>query len=175
MGSLIDDLLLYSHVTQMPHQMEMVDMNETVKQVLEDLELEIQEKKAVVHVAALPKMPGYRRQLQQVFQNLISNALKYSPPDAAPQVAIASCDIAREGRDYHCISVSDRGIGFDQEFSQKIFWMFSRLHARQEYSGSGVGLAIVKKVVENHDGLIEVESEKGVGSVFKIWLLGDRQ
>ena len=170
MGNLIDDLLLYSHVSQRPHETEFIDLNQKVQLVLEDLELDIAEKKAVINVAKLPTVKGYRRQLQQMFQNLISNAIKYSKADVPPCIDIAERQVTESGKAYHLVEVKDNGIGFDPEYADKIFQMFSRLHGKNEYSGSGVGLSIVKKVVENHNGFIRVESKAGEGSVFKIYL-----
>lgn len=170
MGNLIDDLLLYSHVSQRPHEKEPVDLSEKVQRVLEDLELDIQEKAAVINVEKLPVVNGYGRQLQQLFQNLISNALKYSKADLPPRIEITAVPDEQEGKRYHLIRVRDNGIGFDQEHDEKIFQMFARLHGKAEYSGTGVGLSIVKKVVENHNGFIRVESIVGKGSVFEIYL-----
>jgi PAS domain S-box-containing protein len=170
MGNLIDDLLLYSHVSQRPYETESVDLNLKVQRVLEDLELDVSEKKAIINVAKLPVVKGYRRQLQQMFQNLISNAIKYSKADVSPRIDIAARQVTESGRAYHLIEVKDNGIGFDQEYADKIFQMFARLHGKAEYSGTGVGLSIVKKVVENHNGFIQVESTVGEGSVFKIHL-----
>lgn len=170
MGNLIDDLLLYSHVSQRPHETESVDLNEKVQRVMEDLELDIDEKKAVIHVEKLPVVQGYRRQIQQLFQNLISNALKYSKEDVPPQINITARVVREKEQEYNVISVSDNGIGFEQQYADKIFQMFSRLHGKAEYSGTGVGLSIVKKVVENHNGYIRVESELGKGSKFEIYL-----
>jgi light-regulated signal transduction histidine kinase (bacteriophytochrome) len=170
MSRLIDDLLLYSYVSLHPHEKEPVNLNETVGQVLEDLELDIQQKKAKIHVGSLPQLPGYKRQLQQLFQNLIANALKYSKPGLAPHITIRA--ELREGAEglCHLIEVSDNGIGFEQQYSEKIFQMFARLHGNAEYSGTGVGLAIARKVVENHDGSIEVSSEPEKGASFKVFL-----
>lgn len=170
MGALIDDLLLYSHVSQRPHEMEAVDLNDSIRRVLEDLELDIQEKNAVIHVDPLPVVQGYRRQLQQLFQNLISNALKYSKESVAPVIAIKAGKEIMNGAEYYALSVKDNGIGFEQGYADKIFQMFTRLHGKAEYSGTGVGLSIVKKVVENHNGFIAVESAEGEGSLFKIYL-----
>lgn len=170
MGNLIDDLLLYSHVSQRPHEKEPIDLNGKIKKVLEDLELDIEEKKAVVNVGKLPLVKGYRRQLQQLFQNLISNALKYSKADVPPRIEITAEPHEEEGKQYHLIKVKDNGIGFDQQYADKIFQMFARLHGKSEYSGTGVGLSIVKKVVENHNGLIKVESTVDEGSAFEIYL-----
>ncbi len=170
MGALIDDLLLYSHVSQRPHETEAIDLNVKVQRVLEDLELDIEEKKAVVHVEKLPVVQGYRRQLQQLFQNLISNALKYSKADVPPVIDISASMVTESNRRYHVITVKDNGIGFDQQYADKIFQMFARLHGKHEYSGTGVGLSIVKKVVENHHGHIQVQSLPGHGSTFTIYL-----
>ena len=170
MGNLIDDLLLYSHVSQRPHQKELIDTNETVKKVLEDLELEIEQKKANVKTTDLPTVNGYPRQLQQLFQNLIANALKYSKPGSPPLIQVDSSVVSEDGRAYHLFEVKDNGIGFEPEYADRIFQMFTRLHGKNEYSGTGVGLSIVKKIVENHQGFVKAESEKGVGSIFKIYL-----
>lgn len=170
MGNLIDDLLLYSHVSQKPHEMERVDLNEKVQQALMDLDLDIEEKGAEVNVGKLPVVAGYRRQLQQLFQNLIGNAIKYSKEGVRPRISITAQEVENEGKHFHCISVADNGIGFAQEHEDKIFQIFSRLHGKAEYSGTGVGLSIVKKVVENHDGFIKVESTPGQGSSFIVWL-----
>jgi signal transduction histidine kinase len=147
-----------------------VDLNQKIQRVLEDLELDIHEKKATVQVGSLPVINGYRRQLQQVFQNLIGNALKYSKKNELPVIRIQSKEVEEKGQSYHLISIEDNGIGFEQEFAEKIFQMFTRLHGRSEYAGTGVGLAIVKKVVENHNGFIRVESTPGKGSTFFVYL-----
>jgi light-regulated signal transduction histidine kinase (bacteriophytochrome) len=173
MRNLIDDLLLYSHVSQRPHDKESIDLNLKVQNALEDLELDIEEKKAVIHVEKLPVVKGYRRQLQQLFQNLISNALKYSKTDVPPRIEISAGNVAEDGALFHLIAIKDNGIGFEPEYADKIFQMFTRLHGRTEYSGTGVGLSIVKKVVENHNGFIQVESTPGKGSTFNIYLPAD--
>ncbi len=170
MGHLIDDLLLYSHVSQRPHQTEAVDLNEIVQRVMEDVELDIEEKKAVITVDNLPAVQGYKRQLQQLFQNLLTNALKYSKAGVPPVITITAAATTVAGSRFQVIKVADNGIGFEQQYADKIFQMFSRLHGKSEYSGTGVGLSIVKKVVENHNGLIEVKSEPGVGSTFEVYL-----
>ncbi|GEO08678.1 PAS domain S-box protein [Segetibacter aerophilus] len=170
MGNLIDDLLLYSHVSHRPHETESIDLNQKVQRVLEDLELNIAEKKAVINVEKLPTVNGFRRQIQQLFQNLVSNALKYSKSDVAPHITITSSDVTENEKAYYLIAVKDNGIGFEPEYADKIFQMFTRLHGKAEYSGTGVGLSIAKKVVENHNGFIKVKSEPGLGSTFEIYL-----
>ncbi len=168
MVNLIDDLLLYSHVSERPLEMESIDLNQKIQNVLDDLELDIQEKKASINIGNLPVIKGYRRQLQQLFQNLISNALKYSKADVAPLIDISATIISNNGQHYHLIMVKDNGIGFEQIYADKIFQMFTRLHGRTEYSGTGVGLSIVKKVVENHNGFISAESIPGQGTTFNV-------
>jgi len=170
MGNLIDDLLLYSHVSQRPHEQENVDLNLKVRNTLEDLELDIAERNAVIDMKKLPFVKGYRRQLQQLFQNLVSNAIKYSKADEPPRIEISAEEAVEGGTSYHVIIVKDNGIGIPEEYVEKIFQMFTRLHGKDEYSGTGVGLSIVKKVVENHNGFIRVESEVGRGSAFRIYL-----
>ena len=171
MGSLVDDLLHYCHASQIPIEKETVDVSEVLTHVLEDLELDIQQKGAIIHfdVEFLPKLTGYKRQLQQLFQNLISNALKYSKTTEAPRIRIQTEIVVENDKEYVLIEVKDNGIGFSQDLSEKIFKMFVRLHSKNEYSGTGVGLSIVKKVVENHKGFIRVESIPGVGSTFKLY------
>lgn len=170
MSRLIDDLLLYSYVSLHPHEKEMVDLNETVQQALEDLELDIQEKKALVNIGSLPQLKGYKRQLQQLFQNLIGNALKYCKHNQPPEIKLSAELIETGGKAFHVIEISDSGIGFEQQYSEKIFQMFSRLHGNTEYSGTGVGLAIVRKVAENHDGYVEAISKPEEGATFKVYL-----
>jgi PAS domain S-box-containing protein len=170
MGNLIDDLLLFSHVSQRPHETETINLKETVERVLEDLELDIAEKKAIIAVGKLPEVQGYRRQLQQLFQNLMSNALKYGNIDVVPRIDISATKFTENGSAYNLVVVKDNGIGFEQKYADKIFQMFARLHGKAEYSGTGVGLSIVKKVVENHNGFIKVESTPGEGSTFMIGL-----
>jgi len=170
MSNLIDDLLLYSHVSQRPHELEEVDLSEILSRVVDDLELDIKEKAALIQPTNLPIVKGHRRQLQQLLQNLLSNAVKYSKADAQPVIEITGSKTEENGKPYHLITVKDNGIGFPQEYSEKIFQMFTRLHNRNEYSGTGVGLSIAKKVIENHNGTIRAQSLIGEGSTFYILL-----
>jgi signal transduction histidine kinase len=174
MSLLVDDLLLYSHVSQVPHKKELVNLNEVLRQVQEDLELDILQKNVTVNADSLPTVNGYRRQLQQMFQNLVSNAIKYGRAGVQPQLNILYNTAVEHNRAYHVIEVRDNGIGFEQQYADKIFQIFTRLHGKNEYSGTGVGLSIVKKVIENHQGIIQVESMPGEGSTFKILLPKDQ-
>lgn len=181
MQSLVDDLLTYSYSTKSVTQVDQVDLNQTVKNVLEDLELEIQNKQASVNVPTLPVIQGNGRQLEQVFQNLIGNALKYNRSDVRPNIEIIYKQVT--GRDvlvdkplellsqkYHLIEISDNGIGFEQVHADRIFKIFTRLHGNEEYKGSGIGLSIVRKVIENHNGFVWATSEPKKGSSFKFLL-----
>ncbi|OLY92490.1 Histidine kinase-, DNA gyrase B-, and HSP90-like ATPase [Cnuella takakiae] len=181
MSTLIDDLLAYSHVAEGVIEVEQIDLKKKMQLVLEDLELELQEKHAIINVGALPIVKGNRRQFQQLFQNLISNAIKYSKAGQKPIVNInaqiviggkvkSDLPLNESGKAYHLLEVRDNGIGFNQEDAERIFNVFTRLHGKAEYSGTGVGLSIVKKVVENHSGYIWAESTPGEGSTFKILL-----
>jgi len=181
MSKLIDDLLNYSSVRKSIESLNKIDLNEVVKEVQEDLELEIHEKGAVITVHSLPSVIGHPRQLQQVFQNLVSNALKYSKPGVPPQINIYSRLV--DGRDveyslphshlheqFHLVEISDNGIGFEPEAAERIFKVFTRLHTNTEYKGSGIGLSIVKKIIENHHGHVWATSTIGKGSTFHILL-----
>jgi light-regulated signal transduction histidine kinase (bacteriophytochrome) len=181
MGVLIDDLLSYSYVSKGIAGVEEVDLYEKVQKVLEDLELEIDERAAQVIVEPLPRVQGHQRQLQQLFQNLVGNALKYQQAGTPPVINIKSKEVlgkdaslpVREedvARRFYLIEVSDNGIGFDQSDAERIFNVFTRLHGKTEYNGSGIGLSIVRKVVENHNGYIWAESEPGNGATFKVML-----
>ena len=170
MYTLVDDLLLYSHFSVKPIEKEAIDLNEELKCVLEDLELHINEKQAVVKSSQLPVVQGYKRQLQQILQNLISNAIKYCHADIAPLITITASIVSHEAADYHLIEIADNGIGFEQQYADRIFQMFTRLHSKHEFGGTGIGLAIVKKIVENHSGFVQVESEINKGSAFRVFL-----
>ena len=181
MQLLLDDLLEFSHVSERPLETEAVDLNEKVKKVLTDLELPIEEKHAKVTMDPLPTIHGYRRQLQQLFQNLISNALKYSKKDVAPEISIRSrlvkgCEAGislpatQADQLFHLIEVCDNGIGFEQQYAERIFDMFQRLHGKMEYSGTGIGLSIARKVVDNHHGYIWATGRPGEGATFHVLL-----
>ncbi len=180
MTTLINDLLVYSTVSKGALLDEEADLNEIVKTVLEDLELEIEDNKASISVGPLPTVKGNRRQLQQVFQNLIGNAIKYRNPTVENKVWISS-KVVTEGVDklsavhadkqsYYSIEIRDNGIGFDPKDAERIFDVFTRLHDASVYKGTGVGLSIVRKVAENHGGFVVAEGQPGKGSSFKLML-----
>lgn len=180
MRALIQDLLLYSHVSSHRATSVPVDLNALLADVRDDLDVMIREKGAIFHVDYLPTLHGEATQLSQLFQNLLSNALKFSPPGVAPVVGVRYQ--RRSGADappnanlspealYHEITVTDNGIGFEEQYTERIFEPFQRLHGRSDYAGTGIGLAVVKKVVENHQGGISVSSQPGQGATFRIYL-----
>jgi light-regulated signal transduction histidine kinase (bacteriophytochrome) len=180
MSTLIDDLLTFSHISKEASKAEPVDLNAKMQAVLEDLELEIAEKGATITVDPLPTIKGHERQVQQLFQNLVGNALKYSKPGTPPEVRIrykevsgaeAPVSLPENGSNrYHLVEISDNGIGFKQEDATRIFNVFTRLHGNAEYKGSGVGLSIARKVAENHGGCITAESVPGEGATFRVLL-----
>lgn len=161
MKKLIQDLLEYSRVGTTKEEAKETDMNEVINSVLSMLALTIHEKKAKLSVQHLPVIPAVKSQMQQLFQNFVSNALKYSG-DKIPEIQIGYYDKGETFQFY----VKDNGIGIEPRFFEKIFIIFQRLHPRSEYSGTGIGLAICKKIVERHNGKIWVESEPGKGTVF---------
>lgn len=179
MNSMIDGILSFSRIHANAKSFERVDLNEVLKIVLGDIQETIQEKQADITFSSLPQYFGNGSQLQQLFQNLISNAIKFQQPGRTPVVNIEGKIVSghqidhpgvNNEDDYLQIRISDNGIGFEEQYYTKIFQMFQRLHGVSQYSGTGMGLAICKKVVENHDGFITVESTPGTGSVFTCYL-----
>jgi signal transduction histidine kinase len=182
MSMLIRDLLAYSRLSTHRVPYNQVALADVVRQVLSDLELRLTETGAVVELGELPVVTGDRPQLEQLLLNLLTNALKFRRPGVASHVRIDSrqlpatavpfgvLPVEANSRDYVEISVSDNGIGFDEKYLDRIFQVFQRLHGKADYAGSGVGLAICRKVVENHDGGITATSTPGIGSSFKVYL-----
>jgi len=167
MQILLQDLLAYSRVTMGSLEVELVNLRVVVDEVLEDLELKIEEEKAQIVVENLPTIEADPVQIKQLFYNLIGNALKFSLEDISPIVQVAAQEV-REG--VWQITVADNGIGFDEKYEERIFGVFQRLHTRQEYEGTGVGLALCKQVVERHGGEISARSQLGEGATFIVTL-----
>lgn len=164
MRSLINDLLTYSRVTTQAKPFETIPLNRLVGEVLSDLQARIDETQATVDVGNLCKVYADPLQFRLLMQNLLSNALKYRRPGVRPHVEVSS--IQQTGCCH--ISVKDNGIGFDERYLEKIFTIFQRLHGKNEYEGTGVGLAIVKKIVDRHNGTITAHSTPGEGSTFTV-------
>ncbi len=179
MNELVHDLLSFTRLTSSEALFETVDLDEILEQVLSDLELTIQEKKAEVVIQDnLPVMEIVPAQMRQVFQNLIANSLKFCRPGVAPRVqihcmrvaALTFIDAADKNGQYCRITVQDNGIGFDNTYADKIFTIFQRLNQRDVYDGTGIGLAIVKKIIVNHGGIIRASGEEGKGASFQFVL-----
>jgi PAS domain S-box-containing protein len=178
MKTLIIDILNYSRLSVNEGEFLPVDLNGLVKDLLDDFELVMEEKKARIISSDLAVLEVNRGQVRQLFQNLVSNALKFSNPAAAPIVKITGHHLAEKSFDsaeqengpFYLITIEDNGIGFDEKYIPNIFALFERLNAKEKYEGTGIGLAITKKIVEKHDGIIHVKSKPGQGSKFQIIL-----
>lgn len=177
MTTLINDLLSFARLSEsLVYQQ--VDVHQIIDDILVDLELSIQEKNAEIHVAGIPCIEAIPSLIRQLFQNIISNALKFSKPDQQPVIEITADLInipvidspAVEHGDFCRIKVSDNGIGFDDRYAEKIFTLFRRLNSRESYEGTGIGLAIAKKIVDKHNGLIIAKSRINEGASFIIIL-----
>jgi signal transduction histidine kinase len=162
--SLIKDILNYSEIGAHAPVFEPVDLQEIVDEVLNDYELQISQKNATLTAKGLPVLVAQPLQMVQLFSNLISNALKFARQDVQPAISITGW---KEGGSLH-ITVADNGIGFDQKYAGQIFNIFQRLHRQADYSGNGIGLALVRKIMENHQGTITVSSQTGVGTTFHL-------
>jgi PAS domain S-box-containing protein len=178
MTELIKAVLNYSRLSKSQDDFTEVDLNAILQSIYSDLELLIQEKQAVITADKLPVIYGIPLQLHQLFINLITNSIKFN--ENIPVINISSeivngTDIQAEGsvskdREYLKITFSDNGIGFDQKFAEKVFSIFQRLHSDKSIQGTGIGLAVCKKIVENHQGIITVKSELKKGTTFFIYL-----
>ena len=167
MQTLIEDLLVFSRVTTRAQPFTPINLNEIIKGVLSDLETRIEATQAQIEVADLPVLEADETQMRQLFQNLISNALKFHKPNTPPKIKIALIERNSES----CkIAVSDNGIGFNKKHYDHIFGVFHRLHRRNEYPGTGVGLAVCRKITNRHNGTIEAKSVVGQGATFLIIL-----
>jgi len=182
MQRLIQDLLTYSRVTTRGKPPELFEAREALEDALANLQGVIEDTGAKVTTGELPRVLADRAQLVQLFQNLLSNALKFNKPGEPPQVDVransgkAAAPEAGTGgepsRIWWNFSVSDRGIGIDPKYFERVFEIFQRLHSGDEYPGTGIGLALCKRIVERHGGTIRVESEPGKGATFTFTLAG---
>jgi len=165
---LISDLLNYSRVGTRGLPFGQADCNQVLKDVLDHLGRTIRENEAVITYDPLPTVWGDRTQLAQLFQNLIGNAIKFRG-DKPPRIHVSALRVDGQWQ----LSVRDNGIGMEPQYFHRIFTVFRRLHSRDRYPGTGIGLAICKKIVERHGGRIWVESELGNGSIFYFTLPGE--
>lgn len=178
MRSLVNDILHYSRFSSNTQSFEEINLNEILKEVLSDLEIYIEQKKAVLYIKELPILPVVPGQVRQLFQNLISNGLKFNRENTPPVISIYAEKITGKQipnshkslkENLYCrIYFKDNGIGFESKFAEEIFVLFKRLHNYNKYSGTGIGLSICKKIVEKHNGFIRAESKLQEGSSFII-------
>jgi signal transduction histidine kinase len=178
MQNLLNDLLLYSHVNMSDKTFEEVDLNKIVNDVICNLNEEITEAHAQIKAEKLPVIKGMPFQIKQLFENLIGNSIKYKQDHVPPAITIGGSvvdgkDVSekfyKESDKYYKLSVSDNGLGFEQTYSEKIFKLFQRIHSSDK-PGTGIGLTICKKIVDNHNGFIKASSEVNRGTTFEIYL-----
>lgn len=183
MRVLIDNLLEFSRTTRSSKAYQPCSLHDVVREVIAELDLKVEETKARFQVGPLPSLEAVPSEMNQLFNNLISNAIKFRKPEAAPVITISAEKTSKADKDrfhlplevnFHKIIIQDNGIGFEPEYQEKIFQIFQRLHGKTEYTGSGIGLAICKKIVDNHEGVIYAEGKLGHGAKF-IMLLPEKQ
>ena len=175
MSILIDNLLSFSRVTTKQRSFEVIDLGEIMDRVMDDLDYAIEESGAQVHIDPLPVIDGDGSQIAQVFMNLITNSLKFHAPGHRPIIAVTSetnfaSPLADDTRLWCRLQFADQGIGFEAQYAERVFSLFQRLHGRDEYSGTGIGLALCRKIIERHGGIITAQSEQGEGAVFTLFL-----
>jgi signal transduction histidine kinase len=177
MQQMITDILSYSSIEG--EEKEIINLQAVLDETLELLDQTIKEKGATITSDSLPAAFADAAQIRQLFQNLISNALKFAKPDVPPRITFSHT--IKKGKEitipgastnlkYLQICIADNGIGFEEEYAEKIFGLFNRLHSKSAYEGSGLGLSIARRIVENHNGFIAAQSKKGEGATFIITL-----
>lgn len=180
MRQLIDDLLQFSRTSRNDYAFERADLNILMENALDELQQKIEEKNAEIHYEKLPNVSVISFQIQQLFSNLISNSLKYSKEDVSPVIHITHSFITADqdavltankatGKFYKFV-FTDNGIGFEEEYNDKVFDLFTRLHSKSDFEGTGIGLAICKKIIENHHGFITASGQPSEGAVFTFYL-----
>jgi light-regulated signal transduction histidine kinase (bacteriophytochrome) len=179
MRLLIDTLLEFSRTARSDQPFARVDLNTILAEVQSDLELKIEETVAQIHLGSLPVIEAIPSQMKQLFDNLLSNSIKFKRQNTHPLINIRSTRLTHEqkeqykldqSKNWFKIDFSDNGIGFEPEYKERIFQIFQRLHGKAEYPGSGIGLAICKKIIDQHSGIIYATAEPGNGATFTIIL-----
>jgi two-component system, chemotaxis family, CheB/CheR fusion protein len=178
MKNLIDDILSYSKISSETLNFQQIDLNHLLSDIFYDLEILLKETNPKIEIGGLCEIECIPGQIRQVFQNLISNSLKFRKPDITPVITITGKVVKGEeldeklekGASYCKIEVKDNGIGFGMKYIEQIFTLFKRLHSKDEYAGTGIGLAIVKKIIEKHHGRITADSVLGEGALFTVIL-----
>jgi light-regulated signal transduction histidine kinase (bacteriophytochrome) len=168
MYDMIEGVLKYSTLNEEQLPVELVDLNAVLQNIEADFELVIHQKHAVIHKGELPPIEGAPVLIYQLFYNLINNSLKFSRPEVAPVINITSSVESENGRAKAKITIADNGIGFDQEHADRIFDTFTRLNSKDKYEGTGLGLALCKKIVEKHKGTIYASGSENEGAAFTI-------
>jgi light-regulated signal transduction histidine kinase (bacteriophytochrome) len=168
MQQLIDDLLAYARVSMRGQPFASVDLNLVARDVATDLEARLQESGGRIDLGDLPTIEADATQMRQVFQNILGNALKFASPRRSPIVSVVTVDPRKLGMT--SIEIRDNGIGFDPAYAGRIFEPFERLHGRSEYTGTGIGLAICRRIVERHGGTISADAHPGEGACFALSL-----
>lgn len=166
MKLLIHDILAYSTINKEKKPFSKVDLNLVAQEAIQDLEIAINEKNAQLHIDPLPSVKGDENQLKQLFENILSNSVKYTLPNTPPQIHIS----AEVADNMAVLYFKDEGIGFEEKYAERMFALFQRLHGKSTYIGTGIGLAICKKIVEIHHGEITAKSEPGKGATFIVKL-----
>jgi len=179
MQRLIEDLLAYSRTNTSEEYFEKTDLNILLANVKNELGEKIAETSATIESGGLPVLSVIPFQFQQLFTNLISNSLKFANPEIPLAISITSDVVTGHEipggnmagkKKYHRLKISDNGIGFEPQYNEQIFQLFQRLHSRRDYEGTGIGLAICKKIVDNHQGVITAHGEPAKGATFLIYL-----
>lgn len=184
MRILINDLLSYSQIVNSgAKKYEPVDMNISVKNVIDFLSEQITTSGATINYEKLPVVNGYPTQIEQLLMNLLSNAMKFVATGVKPVISIRysivqgelipDIKVTEKNKSYHKINISDNGIGFDEQYAEKIFIIFQRLQGKSEYTGTGIGLAMCKRIIENHEGYIIARSKLNYGSEFILYFPAD--
>jgi signal transduction histidine kinase len=168
MQKLINDLLIFSRQVDDIQSFEEINLNELMEEVMSDMEVEIERQSAMIKFESLPRIWAIKSQMQQLFQNLISNGIKFRKADTIPVVTINHEKLEVGEKSFLRIIIEDNGIGFDDKYAEEIFVVFKRLHSYHEYEGTGVGLSICKKIIEKHAGKITAQSKINEGSKFII-------
>lgn len=177
MENLIKDVLQFSKLANTSSGFEKVDLNSVISDVLDNFELKIQQKNAVIKIDTLPVIEAVPVQMSQLFGNLISNALKYSSDQRIPEIAVSAqilsgsdkkANFIDSEQNWIKINISDNGIGFEQQYAEQIFNIFQRLHGNERFDGTGIGLALCRKILQNHNGSITAVSNKDIGTVFSV-------
>ncbi|MBC7553247.1 MAG: PAS domain-containing protein [Taibaiella sp.] len=183
MRRLINDLLDFSRISNTEQPFEKINLNVTLREIKADLELVIEETGTEIISGTMPEITGIHSQMKQLFTNIISNAIKFHRDGVSPLITITSTALTPESLaaydlnkqfTYYKITITDNGIGFEEEYATRIFKVFQRLHGKSEYPGSGIGLAICKKIVEHHNGVIYGESQPGEGASFTFIIPSDQ-